>query len=611
MKYIISYSKPQNHYIDIELIVDKINGDELVLQLPAWRPGRYELVNFAKNIQKWAAFDGEGNVLKSKKITKDSWKVETKGVSSLHIKYNYYAAEINGGTTFLDSTQLYVNPVNCCLFIPDRISESCELTLRLPADYIIACGLPPLPSPTSQSRSTDSISKEKKEQTNLAGKEVENNFSETAFSTSDFHELADSPFIASKSLQHNTFVCFGVEFNFWFQGECKPEWARLTSDFMKFINEQLLIMNSFSANVYHFIFQILPHRFFHGVEHITSTVIALGPGYNLMKGDMYQDLLGVSSHELFHAWNIKSIRPVEMMPYDYCKENYSKMGYVSEGITTYYGDYLLFRCGVFNEQRYFKTFAQRLQKHFDNFGRFNLSVADSSFDTWLDGYTPGVPNRKTSIYDEGCLLAFVTDIFIRKNSNDKHSLDDVMRHLYTEFALKGKGYSEMDYKGLVEHFANTSYDLIFNNYINSASDYEPVLTEAMLYIGCELILAPSTTFHEHGLGIKVAVVNGICKIAGVYPDSVADISGLAINDEVIAVNNIQIKQDGNCSGFADWCTYFGNKTLTLTISNNGIIKEIEIVPQPNSYYKTATMKKIISADDSQQNNFKKWSNNKF
>jgi len=611
MKYIISYSKPQNHYIDIEFIVDKISGDELVLQLPAWRPGRYELGNFAKNIQKWAAFDEEGNVLKFKKITKDSWKVETNGISSLHIKYNYYAAEINAGSTFLDSTQLYVNPVNCCLFIPDRISESCELILRLPSDFTIACGLKPLPSPSWQPLPSASSAKEKKEGNNSAEKEPENKFSETAFSATDFHELADSPFIASKSLQHNTFVCFGVEFNFWFQGECKPDWARLTSDFMKFINEQLLIMNSFPANVYHFIFQILPHKFFHGVEHTTSTVIALGPGYNLMKGDMYQDLLGVSSHELFHAWNIKSIRPIEMMPYDYCKENYSKMGYVCEGITTYYGDYLLFRSGVFNEQRYFKTFAERLQKHFDNFGRFNLSVADSSFDTWLDGYTPGVPNRKTSIYDEGCLLAFVTDIFIRKNSNNKHSLDDVMRHLYTEFALKGKGYSGMDYKGIVEHFANTSYDLIYNNYINSASDFEPVLTEAMSYIGCELILSSSTKFHEHGLGIKVTEVNGICKISGIYPDSVADISGLAINDEVIAVNNLQIKQDGSCSGFSEWCSYFGSKTLTLTISNNGIIKDIEIVPQPDSYYKTASIKKIISADENQQNNFKKWSINKF
>lgn len=590
MNYIISYSKPNNHYIDIEFIADKINQAETVIQLPAWRPGRYELGNFAKNIQKWAAFDEGGKALKFEKITKDSWKVQTKGVSSIHIKYNYYAAELNAGSTFLDSSQLYMNPVNCCVYIPSRMYETCELILQLPIDYKIACG---------QAQST--ITSNEKE---------ENQLGKSYFVFQDFHELADSPFIASNSLQHNKFVCFGIEFNFWFQGECKPDWAKLTSDFMKFINEQLLIMNDFPSKKYHFLFQILPFRTYHGVEHTTSTVIALGPGCNLMKGDLYEDLLGVSSHELFHAWNIKTIRPVEMQPYDYSKENYSMLGYVCEGITTYYGDYILLRAGVFNEQQYFQTFAERLQKHFDNFGRFNLSVADASFDTWLDGYTAGVPNRKTSIYDEGCLLAFVTDIFIRQNSNNQHSLDDVMRYLYKQFALKGKGYSGADYKGIVEHFANSSYDLIYNNYINGASDYEPILRDAMAFIGCELILGPSAKFHEHSIGIKVGEVNGACKITALYPNSIADIAGVSLNDEIIAINNIQIKTDSSGTNFSDWCNYFGSKPLSLTISRNGVINQMQIIPQPNSYYKIAGIKKTASVSENQIHNFNKWSNNK-
>ncbi|MES2284280.1 MAG: M61 family peptidase [Bacteroidota bacterium] len=590
MKYIISYSKPNNHYIDIEFIADKINQDEIVVQLPAWRPGRYELGNFAKNIQKWNAFDEGGNALKFEKITKDSWKLKTAGVSSIHIKYNYYAAELNAGSTFLDCAQLYMNPVNCCVYIPNRIDETCELILQLPIDYKVACG------------QAQSLIQPDEKGENKTGKNL--------FVFQDFHELADSPFIASNSLQHNKFICFGVEFNFWFQGECKPDWAKLTSDFMKFINEQLLIMNDFPSKKYHFLFQILPFRTYHGVEHTTSTVIALGPGCSLMKGNLYDDLLGVSSHELFHAWNIKTIRPVEMQPYDYSKENYSKLGYVCEGITTYYGDYILLRSGVFNEQQYFQTFAERLQKHFDNFGRFNLSVADASFDTWLDGYSPGVPNRKTSIYDEGCLLAFVTDIFIRKNSNNERSLDDVMRYLYKEFALKGKGYSGSDYKGIVEHFANSSYDVIYNNYINAASDYEPILRDAMEFIGCELILASSTKFHEHSIGIKVAEVNGACKITAVFPNSVADISGISINDEIIAINNIQIKTDSSGTNFSEWCNYFGNKPVSLTISSNGIINQMEIIPEPNSYYKIAGIRKMPSVNENQSNNFNKWSNNK-
>ena len=471
MNYIISYQKPHDHFIDIEFIADNITEDETFVQLPAWRPGRYELGNFAKNIQKWAAFDEKGNALSFQKTTKDCWKVNTKGISSLHIKYNYYAAELNAGSTFLDGTQLYMNPVNCCVFIPERINEACELALRLPANYTVAIGLPP-----------STFCKEK--------------VGMKCFHAKNFHELADSPFIASNSLQHKKITSADIDFNFWFQGECKPDWEKLSTDFTKFCDHQLEMMKLAPFQSYHFLFQILPTKIYHGVEHTASTVIALGPGYNLMKGDLYEDLLGVSCHELFHAWNIKTIRPIEMQPYDYTKENYSKLGYVCEGVTTYYGDYLLYRSGVFNESQYLQTFAERLQKHFDNFGRFNLSVADSSFDTWLDGYNPGIPNRKTSIYDEGCLLAFATDLFIRKNSNNERSLDDVMRYLYAEFALKGKGYSDTDYKGVVEHFANKSYDEIFNNYINRAADYEPMLKEAMDYIGCELIKCSSHKFNE-------------------------------------------------------------------------------------------------------------------
>ena len=581
MKYIVSYTKPHHHFVDIEFIAEGITAAETLIQLPAWRPGRYELGNFAKNIQKWAAFDEKGNALSFQKSTKDSWNVQTKGVSTIHIKYNYYAADLNAGSTFLDATQLYMNPVNCCVYILERINEKCQLELNLPDDYKVANGV--LPDTGKKNR----------------------------FTFRDFHELADSPFIASAGLQTNKFVCDGVEFNLWFNGECKPDWAKLTNDFIKFCNHQLEMMGKAPFDSYHFLFQVLPYKMYHGVEHITTTVIALGPGYNLMKGDLYEDLLGVSCHELFHAWNVKTIRPVEMQPYDYTKENYSKLGYVCEGVTTYYGDYLLYRCGVFTEQQYLKTFAERLQKHFDNPGRFNLSVADSSFDTWLDGYAPGIPNRKTNIYDEGNLLAFCTDMFIRSGSKNQHSLDDVMRFLYNEFALKQKGYSDLDYKGIVEHFAGASYDELFHKYINGKADYEPILKEALSYIGYELKMDPVAKFNEHALGMKVNEAAGVCKVIAVSPDSVADMAGIAINDDIISINNMQVKQDASGTNFAEWCNYFASVPMQLIFASAGVIKKTELIPQPGKFYKTVKVQRIASASEEQKKNFENWSKNKF
>jgi predicted metalloprotease with PDZ domain len=576
MKYIISYEQPHHHYVDIEFITGLIESSEVLIQLPAWRPGRYELGNFAKNIQRWEALDQQGKALNYEKITKDCWKVFISSPTQVHIRYNYFANELNAGSTYLDPTQLYMNPVNCCVYIPSQMDSACELELKLPVNYKVACGL-------KQINKGDSI----------------------ILTAANFHELADSPFIASDSLQHNQFNCEGIDFNFWFQGECRLDWKKLITDFSGFCSFQLKMMKKAPFKTYHFLFQILPHRMYHGVEHIDSTVIALGPGYNLMKDHLYEDLLGVSCHELFHAWNIKTIRPVEMQPYDYTKENYSKLGYVCEGVTTYYGDQLLSRSQVFTESQYLQTFNERLQKHADNFGRYNLSVAASSFDTWLDGYVPGIPNRKTSIYDEGCLLAFITDIFIRKHSKNEHSLDDVMVHLYNEFALHQKGYSAADYKGIVEHYANHSFDGIFDNFVNKASDYKTALQEAMDYIGCELVEMASGRFHEHALGIKIAETGGGCKITAVYPSSVGDLAGLSLNDEILGINSIAVKSEQS-SSFSEWCNYFADQPLLLTVSSNFRIRQVQLLPAPLEFYKIVKLQKRAGATPGQKENYKGW-----
>ncbi len=256
-------------------------------------------------------------------------------------------------------------------------------------------------------------------------------------------------------------------FHLWFQGECKPDFKKLENDFKKFCKKQIKDFGSFPVSEYHFLFQILTYKTYHGVEHSNSTVISLGPSYEIMdeKG-WYNELLGVSSHELYHTWNVKQIRPIEMYPYDYTKENYTVLGYLDEGVTTYFGDKYLFTSGVFDWTQYKSTFDKLLERHYTNFGVENLSVASSSFDTWLDGYVRGIPNRKGSIYTEGALVAFITDVFIMKNTNNKKGLKEVMKLLYTDFAKKGKGVSDADYKAIVEKVAGASYDKIYTE-INS------------------------------------------------------------------------------------------------------------------------------------------------
>ncbi len=574
MHYIFSYQNPQRHFIDIVCIISEIDSKSLLVQLPSWRPGRYELGNFAKNIQKWEAFDVNGKKLSSQKRTKDSWEIVTDQVKEVHIHYTYYAAELNAGSCYLDEKQLYVNPVNCCLYVPGHIEEPCVVELILPEDYQVATGM------------------------KSSGK--------NRFQAANFHELADSPFIASNTLNQRELVVSGIKFQLSFQGVCRPDWTKLLNDFYVFIKEQLSTMRNFPVTEYHFLFQILPQRIYHGVEHLASTVIALGPSYHLMENHLYNELLGVCCHELFHSWNIKSIRPKEMMPYDYTKENYSRLGYVCEGITTYYGDYFLFRSGIFNEQDYFKTFHERLQKHFHNPARFTMPVTDASFDTWLDGYVPGIPARKTSIYDEGCLLSFMTDILIRKKTEDKKSLDDVMRLLYNDFSLKGKGYSEADYIHAVEYIAGDSFALFFSNYVYGTADYEPILKEQLAYIGCGLVKAVSKKYHEAYYGFKLVENSFPPKVALVYPDSVSDKAGLAANDELIAINSHPIKND-----FNEWSTYFAGEEIVLSVFSNGFVKSIRLLPSTGTQYYNYSIAKLEMPDETQRRAYENWAKRKF
>lgn len=583
MHYIFSYKEPHTHLVDIEFIADGVLVDETLVQLPSWRPGRYELGNFAKNIKSFSAFDEKGVPLRFQKSTKDCWKVQTKGIKQLHIKYSYYAIELNAGSTYLDEKQLYVNPVNCCIYIPERINERCEVEIRVPSHYKFASAL--------------KLIKDKKSSALPPFKAW----------ASSYHELADSPFIASPTLQHNMFIMDGVEFNLWFQGECKPNWPKIINDFFIFVNEQFVTMKGPTpTDEYHFLFQILPYRFHHGVEHLSSTVIAIGPSYNVMRGDTFLEFLSISSHELFHSWNIKAIRPAEMFPYDYSKENYSRLGYVAEGVTTYYGDFFLYRSGIYSDFEANRCLSKHLQNHFDNFGRYNLSVADSSFDTWLDGYSEIVPHRKTSIYSEGCLIALMTDLLIRKYSNNKHSLDDVMRYLYNNFAKKNKGYTESDYINICSEMAGHSLNEFFNQYVYKANSYENVLGECLDYIGLQLLSASSKKYYEKYYGFKVSENQQSTKIIAIFPGSVAEKAGVRLGDEIISINQYPVNNN-----LSEWSKYFGNQQITLVLNNGKMVRTITFTPSTAEYYQVHYVQKSPAATEEQMKNFTYWSKRKF
>lgn len=540
MQYSFSIEASHHQFISIELTID-LPSDQLELQLPSWRPGRYELGNFAKNIKSLVAFNENGEKVPFRKLTKDLWQFDTRKNSSFKLCYKYYAAVLNAGSTYLDKSQLYVNPVNCCFYEPGNTEKEIRVQLNVPDEWKIAC-----PIYTS----------------------------DKMLVAQNFDELADSPFICSPHLQYDMYEVKGVRFHLWFNGLVKPDWKRLKSDFTKFTSAMLKRFLEFPTNDYHFLFQIVPYHAYHGVEHTKSTVITLGPSCDIF-GKLYKELLGVSSHELYHTWNVKTIRPSDMMPYDFSTENYTRMGYLTEGVTTYMGDLMLLKSGVFSLDQFLVEFSQQFQRHFDNFGRFNYSVAESSFDTWLDGYQAGVPGRKVSIYTEGCLLAFITDVMLMKATDNKRKLDEVMRALYHNFAREGKGVSETDYQAAIENVAGQSFDWLFEQYVFGTKAYEVLLVECLDHLGLELIMEPHDDYSAAYIGFKTAVENGKQKVAAIYPGSNYDSGGGMIDDEIIGVNGVVVNGDLN-----SWLKFFDTETKTLTIKRSGMLVEL-ILPEMN------------------------------
>ncbi len=568
IQYTISVAEPSRQYIRFSAEFP-CEQSFMQIQLPVWRPGRYEIGNFAKNIRGFRVFSEDNKPLPYRKINGSLWQVETDGVKTVRIEYQYYAAELNAGSSFLSKDQLYVNPVNCFMYPVNAFGEAVSVQLDVPSNWKLATAL----------------RKEK-----------------STFFARNFDELFDSPFIASPGLQYNQYESHGVLFHVWFNGEVKPDWKRLIPDFKAFSDSQIAKFAEFPVSEYHFLIQILPYPAYHGVEHQHSTVLALGPSYAVFK-ELYKELLGVASHELYHTWNVKAIRPVEMYPYDFTRENYSALGYLCEGVTTYMGDLFLLKSKVFSMQQYLDELKTQLQKHFDNSGRFNYSVAQSSFDTWLDGYIPGAPGRKVSIYTEGCLLAFVLDTLILRETGEKYGLDEVMKRLYFEFALQDKGVSADDYKTKLEQVSGLNLDSFFRDYVTGTKPFESILVEAFEYLGLEMTHKPYTSYAAGRLGFKTVPEGNNLKVATIYPGSPADLGGLMPEDEILAVNGIAA---GNAVD--RWLDYFDDDAKELTVKRKGELLDLTLPEVNRSFYMEYGIELVKEPNSRQKKALSAWAN---
>lgn len=483
IKYTISCPNPASQFLSFQLQVENFEHSELEIQLPAWRAGRYQLANYAQNIRFLKAWDKNQNPLPIRKITKDRWAIAESG--EITVTYEYWAGKMDAGSAWVDDQQVYFNPVNCCFEVIGLSHLPAEVKLDLPDFPEHLATLKPLGN--------------------------------GAWIADDFQMLADSTVLASKNLIHWNYQVGETVFQIWIQGEVHFEMDLFIRRFKDFSQKLIHDFGEFPEPEYHFIFQLLPYPHYHGVEHRRGTVITFGPAENLADPAQMEELLGVSCHELYHAWNVCRIRPKELLPYDFSKETYTTAGLILEGVTTYMGDLYLLKSGVYDLPTYLRHFEKVINREANSFGWKNHSILDSSFDLWLDGYQAGIPDRKVSIYTHGALLNFCLDVILLENGS---SLSKVMRLMWEKFGKPMVGYTLEDFKSIIEQ-ASQSPDLILNlfeRFVTGNEDVFPILEEKLQFVGLKLIPSFSEDQLLHQFGIRTDDSHQIIQI---HPESQA------------------------------------------------------------------------------------------
>lgn len=544
MKYKLTFEEAASRLIHIQ-IFHTVTESQTLWNLPKWRPGRYELQQYQRNISDVQATGPNGSPLSIHRTSTHSWQLDAEVGQAVIISYKYYANNKDAGGSFVDLDMVYVNGINLFLYTEDSLQQACELEVIIDAKWTLAG----IPSHISQGE-------------------------KMCFES--FHALVDSPFFAAEELIHHVFSVGECQYHLWFLGACKPDLSRMEQNFTAFIKAQINVFESIPTKEFHFLTLARTDTFRHGVEHPHSTVLSLGPGHLLMQESEYDSFLEICSHELFHVWNVKSIRPADMLPYRYHEENYSKLHYVTEGITTYYGDLMLWKAKVYSLKKWMKLVNESLQRHYLMGGKDTVSLEMASFNSWVNGYSQeGFPNRRISFYTKGSLVAMLLDIELRRATGGRSSLDDVMYHMYQQHGQLKNGYTRESILGLIEEVSGVKVETFFNNYISGTHSLNPALEQMANYLGFRYAEVSPGNLAVSVLGIKNSYnAEGSATVTHVLPHALPEGASLHKGDILIAVNGTKVDRN-----FPDLLSFYKEDVWEIHYFREGKLKVLEVKPE--------------------------------
>ena len=382
------------------------------LRMPAWRPGRYILQNYAGALYHFSAQTPDGQPLAWKKTDKDTWRIfHTGKASTLEVSYRIDARTLDAGSSYQGGALIYFNPITLFLYPVGRLNEPCRLELPdLPATWAVATALP---------------AKNKR-----------------LYEAPSYHHLVDAPFVIAPTLRQTQTTCEGATLHVHFWGEMGAKNVDpFLTDLCKIVQTQKQIWGELPLAEYHFIYILVPFLMRHAVEHENCAVFVL-PQSGAQDESSLKGFLSISAHEFFHVWNVKRLRPAAMWPYDYNTPPMTSLHWFTEGVTDYYTSLTLVRAGLMPEAQYWSQLSSFLQELENSWVYQNFSPAELSMDSWhaTSPYRPTF--LQGSFYAAGKRVGFLLDMFLRRESGGRYKLDDLMRYLYRTSYKRGKGLPE-------------------------------------------------------------------------------------------------------------------------------------------------------------------------
>jgi predicted metalloprotease with PDZ domain len=522
VRYTVRFPAPQTHYVSINAVLPASGSGDVEVFMPVWTPGSYLVREYARNVESITAADPSGKPLPITKSRKNRWRIAAGG-AEIHLSYRVYAREMSVRTNWVEDSFALLNGAPTFITLVDGLKRPYEVRLELPASW----------------------------KTSVTGLAEAPDGAPHHYVAPDYDTLVDSPILAGNPSIYR-FDVDGIPHYLVNQGQTSAwDGKRSAADVETLVRRYREMWGGLPYRKYVFLNMITEAS--GGLEH-NNSICVMTARWATSTRRAYVNWLDLISHEYFHAWNIKRLRPVELGPFDYENENQTRSLWIAEGITDYYGPLTVRRSGLRSRVEYLGTdtppspgsLTAVISGLQSTPGRLAQSAAQSSYDAWIKYYRPdeNSVNSSISYYTKGAVIAWLLDAAVRHATNGSKSLDDVMRLAFARYS-GDRGYTEGEFELTAAEVAGKSLQAFFARAVESTQELD--YSEALDWFG--LRFRPETPTAANGalvkawVGIETRVDGGRLLITRIPRDTPAYESGLSVDDEIVAVDNIRVRAD--------------------------------------------------------------------